>query len=309
MIMAKESENRDNLLKSQLFRDLPAESLDELARVVDNKVVKPEEIIFREGDPADAFYIVASGNLRVFVKHDSGIERELTVLGPGDSFGEVALLTGESRTASVAAMSEAHLLVLSRESFDQLVRECPEVSRKFMKAMRTWLLRDQEIIEEEADQVIKSTRLRWHDFLLVIGVSVLLALSFNHSNPNGIPLFPSVADADSIPVISASTALEQIKQGKSLIVDAMPANFYQKRHIKGAVNMPMAFFDIVYLMNFSEEDKERPVLVYGSSISRPYDLEIAAKLLLLGYNHVSVIDGGLSALEALGHPVEGKVGK
>ena len=73
--------------------------------------------------------------------------------------------------------------------------------------------------------------------------------------------------------------------------------------------MPMALFDIVYLMNFSEEDKDKKIVVYGNTISRPYDLEIAGKLLLRGYSDVKVMDGGLRAWEANGYPVEEQVSK
>jgi rhodanese-related sulfurtransferase len=175
--------------------------------------------------------------------------------------------------------------------------------------MRRWLLKDQEIIEEEANMVFKAPRVSLFDFLLVIGVSVLLAIIFNIYNPYGIPLVPERPDAESISSISASAAMEDYRQGQTFIVDAMPKNFYQKRHIKGAVNMPMAFFDIVYLMNFSEENKAQKIVVYGNTISRPYDLEIASKLLLRGYSDVKLMDGGLRAWDAKGYPVEEQVSK
>ena len=70
--------------------------------------------------------------------------------------------------------------------------------------------------------------------------------------------------------------MEDYRRGQTLIVDAMPGNFYRKRHIKGAVNMPMVLFDIVYLINFAEVDMAKKIVVYGNTISRPYDLEITA---------------------------------
>jgi len=303
------NENADNLLKCPVFRDLPPDRLAEVARCVENRVAPARSIIFHEGDTPDGFYIISSGRVRIFVVHESGVERELSNLGPGDSFGEVALLTGETRTASVEALTETHLMVLLKDDFDRVLASCPELSKKFMKVMRDWLIKDQEIIEEESDQAIKATHLRWHDFLLVVGLSILLAISFNHSNPNGIPLFPSIAEKGSIPAIGPAAAMEASKNGGALIVDAMPANFYQKLHIKGAVNMPMALFDIVYLMNFSEENKEREILVYGNTISKPYDMEIAGKLQLLGYSGVKIIEGGLDAWESMGYPVEGRTSK
>ncbi len=297
-------DNREILLKNQILRDLPPEKLDELAHIFNVREVAQSTIIFREGDPADGFYVVSSGKVRIYVRHEKGIERELAILGPGESFGEIALLTGETRTATVETLEDTRLMVLERDEFDRLLIEFPDLPKRFMKDMRTWLIKDQEIMDEEADVVLRASRHSWYDFLLIIGVSVLLALSFNHANPNGIPLFPSL-EKESVPSISAPAAMERSRSG-ALIVDAMPANFFQKGHIKGAVNMPMALFDIVYLMNFSEENKERPILVYGSTISKPYDADIAGKLQLRGYSDVKIIEGGLTAWEKKGYPVEGK---
>ena len=62
-------------------------------------------------------------------------------------------------------------------------------------------------------------------------------------------------------------------------------------------------------MTFAEEDKEKKIVVYGETISKPYDLEVADKLLLRGYRNVRVLEGGLTAWEAMGYPVEGKATK
>ena len=80
-----------------------------------------------------------------------------------------------------------------------------------------------------------------------------------------------------------------------------------KRHIKGAVNFPLALFDIVYMMTFAKEDKGKKIIVYGGTISKLYDLELADKLLLRGYEQVRILEGGLTAWEEKGYPVEEKV--
>ncbi len=289
-------------LKNSVLRDLPPEEIDELARTVKSRVAGPDEVIFKKGDAPDAFYIISSGRVRIFVRHEDRLEMELSVCGPGEHFGEVALLTGETRTASAISVDEAHLIVLTKEQFDRLMRDHPDLSRNFVRQVRRWLLRDQDIITQEADALIRSSRLAWRDFVLVIGISVLLAITFNISNPHRIPFVPERLDP--APSISTVAAMEDYRQGQTLIVDAMPGNFYQQRHIKGAVNMTMALFDFVYLMSFSEKDKGTKIVVYGNTISRPYDLEIADKLLLHGYRNVKVLDGGLQAWEAKGYPVE-----
>lgn len=297
-----EFENLRILLKNSVFRDLPLEELDELARTVKTRVARPDEIIFKEGDAPDAFYIISSGRVRIFVRSEDRIERDLHVCGPGEHFGEVALLTGDTCTANAISVDEAHLIVIAKEQFYRLLRDHPDLPKNFVSQVSGWLLRDQEIIKQEADAVIRSSRVAWYDFVLVIGISVLLAITFNISNPNGIPFVP--ARPDPVPSISAVAAMEDYRQGQTLIVDAMPGNFYQQRHIKGAVNMTMALFDFVYLMSFSEESKDKEIVVYGNTISKPYDLEIADKLMLRGYRNVKVLDGGLHAWEANGYPVE-----
>jgi rhodanese-related sulfurtransferase len=297
-----EFENLRSSLKNSVLRDLPPEEIDELARTVKSRVAAPDEVIFKEGDPPDAFYIVGSGRIRIFVRYEDRIDIQLSVCGPGEHFGEVALLTGEPRTASAISVDETHLIALTREQFERLLRDHPDFSRKFVRQVRRWLIRDNEIIKHEADAVIRSSQVAWYDFVLIIVISVLLATTFNISNPHKIPFSP--VPPDPAPSISAVAAMEDYRQGQTLIVDAMPDNFYQKQHIKGAVNMTLALFDFVYLMSFSEEDKDKKIVVYGNTISRPYDLEIAEKLKLRRYRNVKVLDGGLEAWEANGYPVE-----
>jgi len=294
-------------LKNSVLRELPNEALDKLAQTVQTRVVGPHEVIFKEGDEPDGFYIICSGQVRIFVSLEDRIERELSVCGPGESFGEVALLTGETRTASAQSVDEAQLIVITKDQFDHLLRDNPDLSRNFVRQVRGWLVRDQEIIKHEADAVIRSSQVSWFDIVLVIGISIILAITFNISNPNGIPFVPE--RLTQAPSISAVAAMENYRQGQTLIVDAMPSNFYQQRHIKGAVNMPMAIFDFVYLMTFSEEDKDKKIVIYGNTISRPYDLEIADKLLLRGHKNVKVLDGGLEAWETNGYPVEQEASK
>jgi CRP-like cAMP-binding protein len=110
------------------FSDIPILSgLDKinLARLIPNFEqlhVKSGEIVLRHGDPWDALYIIIDGIVRVFLP-PGGKTREIACLGPGDCFGEMALLTGEPGSANIEAMTNLNLLRLSKESFDQLIRK------------------------------------------------------------------------------------------------------------------------------------------------------------------------------------------
>ncbi len=304
--MSDKESRKNGFSDSSIFGALPQEKRDEITQAVETRLVAPGTIIFRQGDPGDSFYIVNSGKIRVFRRDKEGMETDLSILGPGDCFGEMSLLTGEPRSANVEAVEESRLMVLSKEQFDRILKDYPDLSLAFVKQMSRWLLRDEKLIEVEAQQAYRAPRLAWFDFPLLIGVSLVLAIVFNQSNPNGIPLFPKFPDRKSIPAVSPTAAMEELKRGESIIVDAGPANFYEQKHIKGSVSLPLSVFDILYMMTLAGEDKGKKIVVYGGTISKPYDLELADKLILRGHKNVSIMEGGLSAWEEKGYPVEGQ---
>ncbi len=100
---------------------------------------KKGEYVYREGDRAEAFYIVISGRLRVFSKA-SGAEKTFTVLHNGDSFGEISLLTGETHSAMVQALNDTLVLELQKSDFDEVINRIPSLvlhlSRMLSKRLR-----------------------------------------------------------------------------------------------------------------------------------------------------------------------------
>ena len=103
-------------------------------------------------DAGDAFYIINSGNIRVFKKLRFGVELPLSQLGPGESFGEMALLTDKPRSASVETLEETELTVLSKEQLNRILKDYPQVSLQFIKQMSMWLLEDELRLEKEQQQ-------------------------------------------------------------------------------------------------------------------------------------------------------------
>ena len=302
--MATLDDTKRRLSETAVFRDMPQEMVEEIARVVEARVLPARTKIFERGDPGDSFWVIESGMVRVFRSDNEGVEITLSKLGPGQSFGEMALLTGEARSASVETLEETQALVLTKEQFDLVLKSHPEVSLTFIKQLSGWLKRDEQALETEARRLVAAPKMSWFDFVLLIGVSILFALVFNQTNPNRIPLFQNVPSKDAVPSISLSTAAEDYKKGDAVFVDAMPANFYEKEHIKGSVNMPLPLFDIVYMMTFGQEEKSKKIIVYGRTISKLYDMEVANKLILRGYKNTRVLDGGLGDWKKKGYPVE-----
>jgi len=94
-----------------------------LARLIPNFEqlrISSGEIILKHGDPWNALYIINEGIVRVFLPTE-GKNREIACLGPGDCFGEMALLTGKPGSANIEAMTDLSLLRLSKDCFDQLI--------------------------------------------------------------------------------------------------------------------------------------------------------------------------------------------
>src|SRR5690348_1423848 len=102
--MIKTSSVVSTLAKSPLLQDLPQEILEQIASGARRRTYRRGEVLFHQGDPGDALVILESGTVKVLVYSDNGDETVLSIVGPGQSFGELALIDGEARSATVQAL-------------------------------------------------------------------------------------------------------------------------------------------------------------------------------------------------------------
>jgi CRP-like cAMP-binding protein len=137
-----DSGQRTAVRELPLFRFMP----DDIRELVADSFVPATfgfgSLIVREGDPADAFYVILSGSARALKAGEHGEEVPLNVMGPGDSFGEVALLEDTTRTATVRAKDEVQAMRLDRAVFDALVVRNPEIRDYLEMHARQHHLRD-----------------------------------------------------------------------------------------------------------------------------------------------------------------------
>ena len=103
------------LKRTPLFAAVPARQLDSLASVAEREVFEPDQPVYREGDAADAVYIIESGQAEVAIGEDR------RVLGPGEHFGENALLGDGARVADVRAVTPLEILKVPRSGFESVV--------------------------------------------------------------------------------------------------------------------------------------------------------------------------------------------
>jgi len=300
--MELNSANIKKIIDHPILKKLPEEIRNEIVQRAEYKKVPAGSMVCRQGDAGDSFFMITSGTVRIYRKTEEGIETELAILGPGDSFGEMALLTGAPRAASAVVSEDAELTSLSKEQFDRILKNYPVVALTMIQQMASWLIDNDYIIEREHSRQYKPPKLSVFDFIIILILSGLCALIFNQSNPNGIQLFPKITLNSNIQMVPPSVAFKEMKNGKTQFVDAMPATFYEQEHIVGAVNIPLSVFDIMYMMGLSDVDKSQRIIVYGRTVSRLYDIRLANKLFLRGHKNIQVLEGGLPFWKKKGYP-------
>ena len=110
-----------SLTSIAFFGGLDAAALEGLAATMRARRFKRGEVIFHIGDPGDALFVIVSGQVKISLPADTGEEAILATLGPGDVFGELALLDGAPRSASATAMGPTETVVLPRDRFRELI--------------------------------------------------------------------------------------------------------------------------------------------------------------------------------------------
>lgn len=146
-------------------------------------------------------------------------------------------------------------------------------------------------------------RFRPADVILMVIISAVLALAFNYSSPNGIPVVPEAVFQAQAPRVDVLTAHQMLSRSEAVLVDARPPELFQQKHIAAAVNIPAALFDVIFPMKLGPALKpEQVVLIYGRTVSKRYDDEVARRL-LQRHDQVKVLEGGLIAWEEKGFAV------
>lgn len=128
-------ETVDLLKKNLLFKGCSAEDFELLTGLLQERQVKPNTTIFSEKMPAEALYIIKSGKIKISVMEGEGDEVALLELGPGEFFGEIALIQESSRAVNARAETTAEVIMLSRKDFLALIDLDPRVAAKITLAI------------------------------------------------------------------------------------------------------------------------------------------------------------------------------
>src|SRR5580693_2246538 len=130
--MSKQAEFAVILKMNPMFADLGADELQRISGLCHTQQLGVGELLFQKGDSGDALFGVRRGQIRIETGASDGSRLTLNFLGPGDLFGEVAVLDGQSRTADATAGEPTELFVLRRNDFLSYLESEPRVAVKII---------------------------------------------------------------------------------------------------------------------------------------------------------------------------------
>lgn len=121
------------LRRAAVFAEMDPAALQVLARVAHLKTVPRHTYLFYQDDPGDAAFVVRTGEIAILLATADGRELVINELGPGECFGEIALLTNAPRTASALARKDSEIIILPRNEFLNELEHQPKIMRHILE--------------------------------------------------------------------------------------------------------------------------------------------------------------------------------
>ena len=134
-------DEREVLRTVPIFSELSDEDITSLAHLALRKRYPKDTVIFFENEEGDFFFTILEGRVKVTILGDDGREVILSVLGPGDFFGEMALLDNEPRSATAIAVEETELLSLHRNDFQTVLNDNRSITTALIRVLSARLRR------------------------------------------------------------------------------------------------------------------------------------------------------------------------
>jgi CRP/FNR family cyclic AMP-dependent transcriptional regulator len=144
-------EKHQDLLRAiPLFAELDPQEVAKVAAVSQVRSYAQRQVIVTQGEPAQALYAIVRGRLKVVSAGPDGRDTVLGIMAEGEVFGEVALIDGGTRSATVTAIESCELLVVERKQFLELLEQSPQISIKLLIVLAGRLRRLSQRSEDAA---------------------------------------------------------------------------------------------------------------------------------------------------------------
>jgi CRP/FNR family transcriptional regulator len=155
--MAATSEDTALLLRNvALFEELGDDDLAQVAELAVPRTFASGEVVFREGDASDTCYVIRAGHARAVLEHPVGRSITLAQFGPGEIFGELAMLGEEPRSATVESIEETEAIAILGPDMRRLLREHPEISIRLIASLGRRLREANDRLSRQSFQTVQS---------------------------------------------------------------------------------------------------------------------------------------------------------
>jgi CRP/FNR family transcriptional regulator, cyclic AMP receptor protein len=132
----------------RLFEGVPAQDARQVLAIARRRTFGQGEVVFHQDDPADSLHLVVKGRFAVARRTALGEDTLLAICGPGEAFGELALISGDARSATVSALEPGETLAVHRIDFDELRTHHGSVDRVLAGVLARQLRRMNELLSE-----------------------------------------------------------------------------------------------------------------------------------------------------------------
>jgi CRP/FNR family transcriptional regulator, cyclic AMP receptor protein len=136
------------LRQTELLRSVPATDLQAVAAASRLRVFRRGQVVFTTGDPDDTLVVVVSGRVKVVVRSADGAELTLTMIGPGGTLGELSVADGGPRSADAEALEQCQLLLIPRETIQQVCTHVPAAAQALTTAIAATVRRLTEAVSD-----------------------------------------------------------------------------------------------------------------------------------------------------------------
>ncbi|MDF3336789.1 Crp/Fnr family transcriptional regulator [Mycolicibacterium septicum] len=136
------------LARAGIFQGVSPDAVAALVRQLEPVTFRRGEVVFTEGEPGDTLYIITAGKVKIGRKSVDGRDSLITLMGPSDMFGELAIFDPGPRTSTVTALTELKTVVMSRSVLRSWIADRPEIAEQLLRVLARRLRRTNDNLSD-----------------------------------------------------------------------------------------------------------------------------------------------------------------
>lgn len=216
-----------------LFSTLSDEELDAISKL-SNRIKYPKNnIIFIEKEEGNILYIILRGRVKVVKISESGEEIILAALNKGDFFGEMSLLDGKPRSATVISIEDSELMLIKSNHFEKVIEKHPRIALKLLKELTVRLRKADELIGNLALMNVKGR---------IAGLFIQLAKEHGQKTKEGVliksrPTHQEIANMVGATRETVSRILKQLEDNNYICMSGKDVIIFDEDYIRKIINL------------------------------------------------------------------------